>query len=282
MIKDYHTHTSCSDGTKTPEQLIDLAVSNGVQCLAVSDHDSIEGLKRAAAWADGKLCFIPGVEFTTREERFPNTDGKYCLHLLGYGFDVWDASMDEALRDRAERVKNAYCRLIEGLEKYGMYFEYSQVHTSCGIVMQMCDIAAYVEKHYSNSPFLAKAVEEIYAFSKALDRENYTLRESIELIHKAKGKAVWAHPFNVYRNFSKLLIEESMVEKILKTAVSLGVDGIEALYGDFSPEQRMSLCMLAEKYGLFVTCGSDFHGFKNKRNRFIDFDTEDYSQFNIL
>lgn len=282
MIKDYHTHTNCSDGTKTPSELIGLAVSNGVARLAVSDHDSIDGLEEASASAKGRLSFVSGVEFTTREESFPSLEGKYCLHLLGYGFDIYSPQLREALKDRAKRVKNAYCRLIKGLEKYGMFFEYSQVPTSCGIVMQMCDIDAYIKSHYPDSPFLSKATEEIYAFSCELDRENYTLKDSISLIHEAKGKAVLAHPFNIYRNFSKLVIDEPTAEKILKTAVALGVDGIEALYGDFSHLQRLALCRLADRYNLFVTCGSDFHGFKNKRNRFIDFDAENYSQFNIL
>lgn len=282
MIKDYHTHTCCSDGTKTPEELIDLALSNGVQGLYISDHDSIDGLEKAFSYSEGKLCFCSGVEFTTREQSFPGLEEKYCLHLLGYGFDIYDGSLSKALKDRDSRVKAAYGRLIKGLEKYGMFFDYSKVPTSCGIVMQMCDIAAYIKEHYPGCAGLSSATEEVFAFSKELDSENCTLEESVRLIHQAKGKAVWAHPFNVYKSFSKRVIDETAVEKILKTAVSLGVDGIEALYGDFSAAQRLALCSLAERYGLFVTCGSDFHGFKNKRNRFIGFDTDDYSQFNIL
>ncbi len=282
MIKDYHTHTGNSDGTKTPEELIDLAVSKGVSALAVSDHDSIKGLETAQNYSKGKLDFLPGVEFTTREEHYPPCDGKYCLHLLGYGFDIHNKELNDALDDRAARVRKAYDVLIKSLEKYGMFFDYTQVDISCGIVMQMLDIAAHIEKNYSDNPNLEKAVEDVYNYSSALDSENFSLKDSIDLIHKAGGKAVWAHPFNVYRNFKKQIIDESQAEAILKKAISLGVDGIEALYGDFTHEERLSLCRLAEKYGLFVTCGSDFHGFKNKRNHFISFDTDEYSQFDVL
>lgn len=282
MIKDYHTHTCCSDGTKTPEALIDLALSNGVDSLAISDHDSVQGLKTAFDYSAGKLMFTSGVELTTREQYFPMLSEKYCLHLLGYGFDINSSRLLTALSGRAQRVKNAYCTLIKSLERYGMFFDYSQVEMSCGIVMQMCDIANHLQRHYPDSPYLCEAVKEVYGFSGVLDGENFTLEESISLIHDAKGKAVLAHPFNVYKNFSKCVLDEAQVEIILQTAISMGVDGIEALYGDFSPCQRLALCRLAQKHGLFVTCGSDFHGFKNKRNRFISFDTEDYSQFNIL
>lgn len=282
LIKDFHTHTNNSDGTKTPEELIDLAVSRGIKFLAVTDHDSIKGLKTAVSYAQGKLSFTPGVEFTTREEKFPQTDGKYCLHILGYGFDIYNDRLNFALDDRAKRVKKSYDVLIRNLEKYGMYFDYSQVKISCGIVMQMCDIAAYVEEHYKDNPKLKNAIEEIYGYAENLDFENFSLGDCIELIHNAGGKAVWAHPFNVYRNFSKQIIGEEQVEYILKAAVSLGIDGIEALYGDFTHEERLALCSIAKKNGLFVTCGSDYHGFKNKRNRFIEFDTDIYSDFEIL
>lgn len=282
MIKDYHTHTCNSDGTKTPKELMDLALENGVSCLAISDHDSIKGLEAGESYARGKLDFIPGVEFTTREENYPGTDTKYCLHLLGYGFDIHSKELNLALENREKRVKNAFDILIKSLEKYGMFFEYSQVRKSCGIVMQMLDIAAHIEKNYSQNPNLKKAVEDVYNYSDILDGENFSLEKSIELIHKAGGKAVWAHPYNVYRNFLKQIISKQQVEKILQKAVSLGVDGIEAIYGDFSKDERLSLCKLAEKYGLFVTCGSDYHGFKNKRNHFISFDIEEYSQFKVL
>lgn len=282
MIKDYHTHTCNSDGTKTPEELVELALKNGIASLSVTDHDSIRGLEDARKFSAGKLEFISGVEFTAREEQYPGTDGKYCLHVLGYGFDIHSRELNLALDGRAERVKRAFSLLIKSLEKYGMFFEYSQVKTSCGIVMQMLDIAAHIEKNYAENPFLDSAAEDVYNYSGVLDAENFSLEKSIDLIHKAGGKAVWAHPFNVYRNFRKQIIDENKAEAILKKALSLGIDGIEALYGDFSHEERLKLCRLAEKYGLFVTCGSDYHGFADKRNRFISFDADKYSDFNIL
>lgn len=282
MIKDFHTHTNNSDGTKTPEELIDSAVSMDIKSMSITDHDSIKGLSAAVNYAQGKLSFIPGVEFTAGEEKFPHTEGKYCLHILGYGFDIYNDRLNFALEDRAKRIKNSYDVLIRSLEKYGMYFDYSQVKTSCGIVMQMCDIAHYIEKHYVDNPKLKNAVEEIYGYAEKLDFENFSLCSCIELIHNAGGKAVWAHPFNVYRNFSKHIIGLEQVEYILRTAISLGIDGIEALYGDFTHEERLALCNLAKQNGLFVTCGSDYHGFKNKRNHFIEFDTDVYSEFEIL
>ena len=112
----------------------------------MSDHDSIKGLETAQNYSKGKLDFLPGVEFTTREEHYPPCDGKYCLHLLGYGFDIHNKEINDALDDRAARVRKAYDVLIKSLEKYGMFFDYTQVDISCGIVMQMLDIAAHIEK----------------------------------------------------------------------------------------------------------------------------------------
>lgn len=249
---DLHAHTTASDGSLTPTELITKASQLGLAALAVTDHDTVGGLAEAreAAQAVG-LELVPGVELSVE-------DGDGRFHLLGYGFDTNNPELAEtlvALRvARAER--NA--QMAKRMTALGLPVTMDDVRAEAGedseVIARPHFAQALIKKGVVNS--VQEAFDRFLASGKPLylPKQGLTAREAIALLHRAGGVAVMAHPGLVPQSASAL------AARMEARAQNDGMDGIEAYYSQHSPADTERFLALAARLGLLATGGSDFHG----------------------
>ncbi len=263
MKIDYHIHTNYSDGIYSIPDILSIIQKNDIRYFSITDHDNIESVFALTQLRPDFSTYLPGVEITCAEYALNGISYPFSIHLLGYEFDPKNSNLISALDVRRKRVDNTFLNLLKEIS--------SVVHNdillqnipiSCGVVLQLCDIQTYIEEHFP--AHCEKVIPIIRNYAPLLSQSNIGVQEAIEIIHNAGGKAVWAHPFHIYSHFKKVNISLLETETILKELISLGIDGIEANYLDFSPSQRNTLKNLAISNDLFYTGGSDFHGSKNR------------------
>ena len=240
---DLHIHTTCSDGQFTPEETMRLAAEAGVTVAAVTDHDTVSGISRARQTAQQLgMTFFSGIEISVQYTRE--------LHILGYGIDADSAALlafcEENARNRRERTS----RMLEFLHRRG-------------VVISLEDVRRCNQGRTSGRPHFARALVELGyadsiqdatpAFYAEAERPKPSPEKGIAVIRQAGGVAVLAHPH-------QLKLEGPELEALLQQLISLGLQGIEAHYSRHTAEQTRLYLQLAEKYGLLVTSGSDFHG----------------------
>lgn len=248
MFADLHTHSSASDGQYTPRELVLRAKAAGLDVLALTDHDTVDGLTEAIpAGEQVGLRVLRGIELGALEHR--------NLHILGYGFSA-DAPHLSALcaKTKQGRHERKY-RIIDFLKEKGVHIPLSEVEELAGD-------APIGRPHFAQVMLRHGFVSTIQeAFDRYLDTEEYQridrfkadARTCIETIHADGGKACFAHPY-------QLKLDDTALEQQLKELVSYGLDAIECHYPKHTAEQTAFYLSLAEKYRLHVTGGSDFHG----------------------
>jgi 3',5'-nucleoside bisphosphate phosphatase len=251
---DFHTHTTASDGIYSPSQLVDLAVRNGLVALAVTDHDTIDGLAEAVRHAgEAGLKLYCGVEFSINYDL-----GSF--HLIGLNIDYTNADLGRELKWLAERRGTRAYRIIEDLEKHGISIPIDEVLAlSGGGVIGRPHIARVMVSHG-----YAPSIKEIFASYLVKGKPGYVKKERIELdaaislIENSGGIPVIAHPNSLEcRNLDEF-------EDRLKKFIKAGVRGIEAYAAMHTLEQAGQYARLARRYNLVVTGGSDFHGDKDE------------------
>lgn len=243
---DLHFHSTASDGRYKPAELIAKAAALGLKIVALTDHDSIEGIAPAmeAAKAYPDLTFIPGVEIST-----DLPDGE--AHILGYFIDYTDPQFKKELEKFRDSRTGRGRRMVEKLNAMGIKIDWARVQAIAGdgAIGRPHVAQAMLEKGY------IQTFEE--AFDKYIghggpayvEREKMTPGEAVKLILRAKGIPVLAHPFTVK--------DPVAMAKELKAA---GLMGIEAYYKDNMPAVTKATLQLAKKYGLIATGGTDYHG----------------------
>jgi predicted metal-dependent phosphoesterase TrpH len=243
---DLHVHSTASDGKFNPEEIVALAAKLGLQVMALTDHDSIEGIVPAleAARAFPDLRLIPGVEIST-----DMPEGQ--VHVLGYFIDFHGDELKSALeRFRNSREKRARGMVdkLHGLD-IDIAWERVQEIAGDGAVGRPHIAQALLEKEYISS-FTEAFDKYIGQDGPAyVERDKMTPVEAVKLIKRGKGLPVLAHPFTV--NCPETMLPE------LKAA---GLIGIEAYYKDYTPAETETAIRLAEKHDLIVTGGTDYHG----------------------
>jgi predicted metal-dependent phosphoesterase TrpH len=255
---DLHTHSTASDGRFSPRQIIRLAESRRLAAVALTDHDTTDGLAeaRAAAGEFPRLRFVPGVEISAR-----CPDG--TLHILGLGVDEMHAGLQDALgRLRAARNERNP-RILACLRSLGVNIDMEEVLAVVGsgrckdgdeVVGRLHIAEALRRKKYVRS--VQDAFDRYIGSGKPayVDKERMEPREAIRAIRQSGGIAVLAHPVQLkYGNAAQL-------ERIVRSMISAGIGGIEVYHSDHSPEQTRSYLDLARRFDLLVTGGSDFHG----------------------
>lgn len=258
MLADYHLHSLCSDGVLPVPALVARVRAAGLAAFALTDHDTLAGLAQARAESRGGPAFVPGVELTCRQQALPGADRPTTLHLLGYGVDPADGPLVRALERRARAVRAEYEALCRALAGAGFPVRVEEVPISCGQVLQLGDVAAFVLARWPETG--RQALPLIDRWVARLDGVNLPLEEGLALIRGAGGKPVWAHPFWVYQDFCKTAYARPQVEQTAAWLCRRGLAGLEADYRAFSPEDRQWLHDLAARLGLLTTGGSDFHG----------------------
>ena len=248
-IIDLHSHTTYSDGSSSPHELVSLAAEAGARALAITDHDTVAGLAegRAAARAAG-VEFIDGIEISA--EYSPGT-----MHILGYYIDAESEALLSTLEELRDARDNRNPKIASRLQALGIDISYDEVQALAGneVVGRPHFARVLLEKGYVESiqdafnRFLGKGAAA-YEEKKRLSPE-----ESIELIHRAGGVAVLAHPY-------QLKLSAADTDAMLGKLAGMGLDGVEAIYSRHSKADRDLYSEMAARHGLLVTGGSDYHG----------------------
>ena len=255
---DLQSHSRCSDGALDAAAVVAAAADAGVRLLALTDHDTVAGVRTAqAAAAEHGIGLVPAVENSTADVLGED------FHVLGYGIDPDDAGFDARLAewraDRAARID----RMADKLAELGLAPERSEIERrrAAGLPvgrphLASAVIAAHRERLGAEGLGEPSAFLEAYlcrggpAYSR---RTTPTVAEAIDAIHAAGGVAVWAHPFWD-------LAGDDDVGAALDRFAAAGLDGVEAFYPTHGEPQTRLLCAAAERLDLLTTGSADFHG----------------------
>jgi predicted metal-dependent phosphoesterase TrpH len=257
---DLQSHSLYSDGELPVAGVIEHAARAGVELLALTDHDTVEGVSEAlpAARSHG-IALLPATEISA-------VDGSYeDLHLLGYGISHEDPALRERLRGaRSDREARAG-RMAGKLEELGFAVDQAPLRArlDAGKPLGRPHLSAAVLSHPGNATRLAEeGHDDVASFLPAYlipgapaysGRTEPTVGEAIGWIHDAGGVAVWAHPFWDIDSPQEVL-------KSVDRFVTLGVDGVECFYVTHDGPQTQLLADRCEELGLLTTGSSDFHG----------------------
>ncbi len=261
--KDLHIHTCFSDGSLTPQDVIDRWQDEGYKLIAVTDHDGIEGSVIAMDHAAGMdIQVISGAEFDSV------CDLGRELHILGYGFDFNCPQLKAALLELKLMRARRNDRIM-------------QILNDRGYRITLDDIGAENEGRYVGKPTFARILyrkgyisDPVEAFRtvfrepglREIVKETFTTKETIDLIHAAGGVAVFAHPTE-QRHLPESFEEfRPRMYQLLDRMREYGIDGIECSHPSADDVQRSLLAEYAEKHGLLKTGGSDFHSDLHPRN----------------
>ncbi|QNU67666.1 PHP domain-containing protein [Ruminiclostridium herbifermentans] len=253
-IIDLHTHSTASDGSMSPAQLVRHAKDKGLTAVALTDHDTVEGISEALDEGNKiGIEVIPGIEISTNY--------KPEMHILGYFFDNERyLNVQKELTEVRKGRENRNYKIINRLNELGIPVteeELKEISLS-DTIGRPHFARLLIEKGY------VKTMQE--AFDKYLGKDGlaYFKRQELEpidginLIKKAGGIPVLAHPALLKMNYNDL-------DKLLMELKEYGLSGIEAIYSENSKEETGNLLRLAIKHELLVTGGSDFHGtYKNE------------------
>lgn len=244
---DLHTHSTFSDGTFTPLQLVKYAEEKGLKAFAITDHDTTEGVKEAKS-IETNVEVISGVEISTRYD-------KKEIHIVGLYVNENDADLNKQLKYYREKRVTRNFEILEKLNSLGVNITIDDVKESCtGDVISRAHIAkALVSKGFVGS--YTEAFDRYLGDNKCayVPRETLNYEESMELITKAGGVPVLAHPL-LYK-MSDTNLENMMVKLRQK-----GLKAVEVYYSTHSNSDTQHIMAMANRVGLIYSGGSDFHG----------------------
>lgn len=252
-IIDMHAHTNASDGDLTSLELIQLAIAKKISVLAITDHNTVEGLKNinSPLISDSGIKIINGIEFSVKR-----TIGQ--MHILGYGIDIYNETLNKKLNDIKSNCINKVLSILEVLKKdYNITFSYEDIKSLINVNHNLgrVDVAHLLVKrgYAKNIPevfekYLVSAYEKVRTINKGL-----TYEECINLILSSGGIPVLAHPKTLKLNEKEFLI-------LLKDMLKSGLMGMECYHSSFTKEEMAYYLEIANRYNLLVSGGSDFHG----------------------
>ncbi len=250
MLFDLHSHTTASDGRFSPAELVKRAVDFRVQVLAITDHDTVAGIepaKQAVIEADLPLHIVNGIEISTV---WQNKD----IHIVGLNIDLDSPELNALIAQQAERRDMRAEQIAERLEKNRMPGALEGAKALAGDV-------PLTRAHFARWMVEQGHVKNMQAvFKKYLTRGNpgyvppnwCTIAEAVDVIHKAGGQAVIAHP-------GRYKLTAKWLKRLLEAFKEAGGDGMEIVQPQQSPVERRQLADYAIHYGLLVSQGSDFH-----------------------
>lgn len=246
-LYDLHSHTTCSDGSKSPKELIDLAKSVGLKGLSITDHDTIDAYKEIKDYAkESHIDLISGVEFSAHFE-------DVSVHILGYAFSLDSQEIQRFCQKHIERRRERNLVILDKLKKFHMPIDEEDLFLNEAIkpisVGRPHIAQAMVKKGYVSTimeAFNRYIGEDCPCFEPG---DRFCAEETLEVIKKSGGLSVMAHPH--------LIPHPALVDRLLQ----LPFDGMEVFYAKFSESVNYRWLKLAEKHRLLVTGGSDYHGF---------------------
>ena len=247
---DLHTHTTCSDGTDSPRELVNKAIVQGIEVLGITDHDTTSGWEEATQSLRGSLQLALGAEISCL------TNDGISVHMLGLLFDPLHEEMQQVLEETRDGRLPRMRKMIEKMRAEGMDISIEDVEKAMpnGATMGRPHLAdALVAKK------IVKSRDEAFIDLLHNDSRFYvshaapTPVEAIALIRRAGGVAVIAHPFASHRG--QILKAEDFTD-----LVSAGLNGIEVDHRDQNPDERAMLRVIALELNLVMTGSSDYHG----------------------
>jgi 3',5'-nucleoside bisphosphate phosphatase len=246
---DLHTHTTRSDGTFTPSEVVDLAAELELTGIAITDHDTVDGLDEATERAGDRLEIVPGIEFSAEY------DGA-SLHVLAY----WIDPANESLRTELHRLTDTRFRrgelMVEKLQELGYPIEFDRVRQIAGggtiarphVAEAMVEAGIVPNEKAAFTPELIADGGLAWVPKHALDP-----MDALTLIAGAGGVCVLAHP-GMWRG------QESVPTDLIEAMAVAGMAGLEVDHPDHDPAQRRRYREMAERLGLVPTGASDCHG----------------------
>ncbi len=248
MKYDFHCHSTFSDGTLTPTQLLQRASDQGVNILALTDHDNIDGLIEARVAAhDHNINLINGVEIST-------TWRKQLLHIVGLGVDTNNHALAEGLASVKAARSDRAIRIAEDLERHG-------IHNAYQGAQQYCQQSIMSRTHFAR--FLvdqghAKDMGQVFKRFLTRGKPGYVscewadLSDAVSWITQAGGVAVIAHPARYKLTLTKM-------KELLSDFSEYGGQGLEVIGSGHNTKDTELMSVLAEEFGLLSSAGSDFH-----------------------
>lgn len=252
---DLHMHTSFSDGDLTPSDLIKHCIDKNIATMAITDHDTIDGIKSIEnldfSKNNNEIKLINGIELSAKY--FPGR-----MHILGYGIDIKSKELNEFISGLRNHSVNAVLLILEQLKKdYNIVFSNSDIDNLLASNRDIGrpDIAKLLIK-YNYVKNMKEAFDKylIESYRKTSKyRSGVSYHECIKIIKQNKGIPVIAHP-------KTLLLEKRQLVNLLKNMIADGLMGIEVYHSNFSEEESNEYKQLARDLGLYMSGGSDYHG----------------------
>lgn len=253
MAVDLHTHSSCSDGSFTPTELMGLAYEKKLSAIALTDHDTVSGICEARQAAKAlSLTLIPGIEISSLYD-LGNSVKEF--HILGLGINETDESFLKRMETFGALRQNRNEKMLRLISEKVLQVDEDEFYARF-------DRSVITRAHFAQYLYEKGAVSSVKeAFDRYLGdgkpcyvpKEGVTAKEAIACILAAGGHPVLAHP-TLYR------LGASVLEDAVKDLKASGLEGIEAVYSTYTQAQEREIRALAAKYELHMTGGSDFHG----------------------
>jgi len=252
---DLHIHSTASDGTCTPTEILQMAADIGLQAIAITDHDTLDGSRIALSGAiPENLRFITGVEISTQApDGFP-IDGS--LHILGYGVDVDHPALNDALNSLQQARDERVPKIVERLNRNGIDITMDQVLAHVGdgsagrphVALALIENGVAQDVNDAFDRFLSKGQPGY------VDKYRIPCRTALMLIREAGGVPVLAHPYLVPDD------GPNDVMALVAALYDMGLMGIEAYYPHHTAADVLRYQGMADRFDLLITGGTDFHG----------------------
>ena len=249
MALDLHIHSTFSDGTMSPAEVVELAWRKRLVAIALTDHDTIDGFIPAQQAAAGlPLEVVAGLEFSVLHQGT-------SMHILGYLMDIGHSDLNRMLADLQKGRKERNAKILDKLQSLGISIEPDE--------LRQISVTGQTGRPHIARLLLAKGAVAtmLQAFEQYLGRGGLayasrpvpTAEDAIAVLRAAGGLCILAHPQQLDPDLKQL-------PALLDVLVPMGLDGLEAYYPTHSSRTRRKIIAAAEQYGLVLTGGSDFHG----------------------
>lgn len=246
---DFHVHSTASDGTLTPTELVQHAKKNGVTTFALTDHDTVAAIDEALQEAaKQQITVIPGIEIGAA---FHDDE----MHILGLFINYQDEELKEKLKQLVIIRDSRNIKILDKLKNLGFDMSIEELQELAGgkVISRAHISKLLLKKGYVES--IQEAFEKYLSpgLPGYVEKQGFSPKQVIEMILDAKGIPVLAHP-----KYLKISTEE--LEQLIIELKSYGLKGIEAIYSTYSDEEEVYYKNLAERHSLLITGGSDYHG----------------------
>ncbi len=252
MAVDLHTHSTASDGSYSPEELVDHASRRQLRALALTDHDTTGGVREAEAAAEAKgIGFVPGIEISADPGRPSGT-----MHILGYFVEPDHPELKRVTEEQQKARRDRIPRIVDALNRLGIDITLEEVTGGgdCEAIGRPHVAAVLLNKGWVGS--MQEAFERYLGDDGAAfqPKARMPAARAIEGIHAAGGLAVLAHPIQLRYD------DDAELVRIVEWLVDAGLDGMEVYHPDHTEALADVYRSLADRFGLTTTGGSDFHG----------------------